>query len=289
MMTRFGSEREYKRQLIHAFKHADEPEIIIVVDMLLTGFDAPRNTVLYLTKMLKGHSLLQAIARVNRLYDGKDFGYIIDYRGVQNLDEALDIYGTLAEFDQEGLDDLCTTLTDVRAEADKLPQRHSDLWELFHGIKNRRDAEEYERLLADESLRTTFKERLSIYSRTLATALSSVRFLEETPADKIARYKNDLKFFMQLYAAVRRRYAEVVDFKEYEGKIQKLIDTMSAREKSKRLPTWLIFLMLRPLPTKSTSSAVRPPRRTPLPTVPRRPSRNGWEKTRPFTRSFPNC
>ena len=50
--------------------------------MLLTGFDAPRNTVLYLTKMLKGHSLLQAIARVNRLYDGKDFGYIIDYRGV---------------------------------------------------------------------------------------------------------------------------------------------------------------------------------------------------------------
>ena len=54
---------------------------------------------------------------MNRLYDGKDFGYIIDYRGVlQDLDEALDIYGTLAEFDQEGLDDLCTTLTDARAE-----------------------------------------------------------------------------------------------------------------------------------------------------------------------------
>jgi type I restriction enzyme R subunit len=226
MMTRFGSEREYKRQLIHAFKHADEPEIIIVVDMLLTGFDAPRNTVLYLTKMLKGHSLLQAIARVNRLYDGKDFGYIIDYRGVlQNLDEALDIYGTLSEFDQAGLDDLCATLTDVYAEANKLPQRHSDLWELFNGIKNKRDAEEFEQLLADEALRTTFKERLSAYSRTLAIALASVRFLEETPADKVARYKNDVKFFMQLYAAVRRRYAEVVDFKEYEGKIQKLIDT----------------------------------------------------------------
>jgi type I restriction enzyme R subunit len=59
----------------------------------------------------------------------------------------------------------------------------------------------------------------------LAIALASVRFLEETPADKVARYKNDVKFFMQLYAAVRRRYAEVVDFKEYEGKIQKLIDT----------------------------------------------------------------
>jgi type I restriction enzyme R subunit len=60
---------------------------------------------------------------------------------------------------------------------------------------------------------------------TMPPALAAVRFLEETPADKIARYKNGLKFFMQLYAAVRRRYAEVVDFKEYEGKIQKLIDT----------------------------------------------------------------
>lgn len=226
MLARFGSEKEYKRQLIHAFKHADEPEVIIVVDMLLTGFDAPRNTVLYLTRMLQGHTLLQAIARVNRLYDGKDFGYIIDYRGVlQNLDQALDIYGKLSEFDREGLDDLCATLTDVSQEANKLPQRHSDLWELFKGIKNKRDEEAYERLLADEALRSTFKERLSAYARTLAIALASVRFLEETPEDRIDTYKHDLKFFMKLHASVRQRYAEVVDFKAYEGKIQKLIDT----------------------------------------------------------------
>ncbi len=226
MMARFGSEKEYKRQLINAFKQADEPEIIIVVDMLLTGFDAPRNTVLYLTRMLQGHTLLQAIARVNRLYDGKDFGYIIDYRGVlQNLDAALDIYGTLSEFDPEGLDDLCATLTDVSHETNKLPQRHSDLWELFKGVQNKRDAEDYERLLADEALRTRFKERLSICARTLAIALASVRFLEETPGDKIDKYKQDLKFFMRLHVAVRRRYAEAVDFKEYEGKIKKLLDT----------------------------------------------------------------
>ena len=130
----------------------------------------------------------------------------------------------VSDHDQEGLDDLCATLTDVREEANKLPQRHSDLWELFNGIKNKRDAEEYERLLADEALRTTFKERLSVYSRTLATALSSVRFLEETPAAKIARYKNDLKFFMQLYAAVRRRYAKS-SIQGIRRKIPKLIDT----------------------------------------------------------------
>lgn len=225
MMTKYGSDKEYNRQIISAFKNAEQPEIIIVVDKLLTGFDAPRNTVMYLTRRLKGHTLLQAIARVNRLYDGKDFGYIIDYRGVlQSLDEALDIYGQLSEFDQDGLDDLCTALTDVDAEARKLPQCHSDLWELFKTIKNQLDEEAYEQHLVDDELRDKFYERLSIYSRTLAIALSSARFIEVTPDGKLSKYKADLRFFMKLRASVRRRYAEVVDFKEYEPRIQKLVD-----------------------------------------------------------------
>lgn len=226
MMGRFGSEKEYNRQIINSFKNSDQPEIIIVVDKLLTGFDAPRNTILYLTRMLKGHALLQAIARVNRLYDGKDFGYIIDYRGVlQNLDEAMDVYGKLADFDKEGLDDLCSALTDVIEETKKLPQRHSDLWELFKGIKNRQDEEAYELHLADEELRQKFYERLSAYSRTLSVALASVEFLKKNPENKIKKYKEDLGFFMKLRTAIRHRYAEVVDFKEYEERIQKLIDT----------------------------------------------------------------
>ena len=225
MMAKYASEKEYNRQIISAFKSADEPEIIIVVDKLLTGFDAPRNTVLYLTRRLRGHSLLQAIARVNRLYDGKDFGYIIDYRGVlQSLDEALDIYGRLSEFDRDGLDDLCTALSDVGTEVRKLPQRHSDLWEVFKAISNRRDEEAYELLLADEDLREKFYERLSIYSRTLAIALSSSAFLEATPEAKAEKYKADLRFFMKLRTSVRKRYAEVVDFKEYESRVQKLVD-----------------------------------------------------------------
>lgn len=225
MMAKYGSEKEYNRQLISAFKHAEEPEIIIVVDKLLTGFDAPRNTVLYLTRKLKGHTLLQTIARVNRLCDGKDFGYIIDYRGVlQNLDEALDIYGQLAEFDDAGLDDLCLALTDIDSESKKLPQRHSDLWEVFKTISNKRDEEEYEQLLADDEQREMFYERLSVYSRTLAIALSSVGFLEATPEAKVQKYKSDLRFFLKLRASVRKRYAEAVDFKDYEARIQKLID-----------------------------------------------------------------
>ena len=85
-MNRFGSETEYNRRVIDAFKGPGAPEILIVVSKLLTGFDAPRNTVLYICKPLKEHNLLQAIARVNRLHEEgeseKKFGFIIDYQGL---------------------------------------------------------------------------------------------------------------------------------------------------------------------------------------------------------------
>jgi type I restriction enzyme R subunit len=223
MMAKHGSEEQYNKNVINSFKHGEHPEIIIVVDKLLTGFDAPRNTVLYLTRQLKDHTLLQAIARVNRLYEGKDFGYIIDYRGVlQNLNKAFDLYGRLEDFDQADLED---AITDVAEEIQKLPQRHSDLWDLFKGIKNKQDEEQYEQVLGDPELREQFYERLSSYSRTLAVALSSIRFMEDTPSAKVEKYKADLTFFVKLRVAVKRRYAEIVDFKEYEAKIQKLIDT----------------------------------------------------------------
>jgi type I restriction enzyme R subunit len=223
MMAKHGSEEQYNKNVINSFKHGEHPEIIIVVDKLLTGFDAPRNTVLYLTRQLKDHTLLQAIARVNRLYEGKDFGYIIDYRGIlQNLNKAFDLYGRLEDFDQADLED---ALTDVAEEVQKLPQRHSVLWDLFKGIKNKQDEEQYEQRLADQELREQFYEKLSAYSRTLAVALSSIRFMEDTPGAKVEKYKADLTFFLKLRVAVKKRYAEVVDFKEYEAKIQKLIDT----------------------------------------------------------------
>ena len=63
------------------------------------------------------------------------------------------------------------------------------------------------------------------FGKSLAIALSSTRFIEQTPDAKIEKYRKDLAFFMNLRSSVRRRYAEVVDFKEYEAKIQKLIDT----------------------------------------------------------------
>lgn len=240
MMEKYGTEENYNKQLINAFKYSDTPELIIVVDKLLVGFDAPRNTVLYIARSLKEHALLQAIARVNRLHEGKDYGYVIDYYGVlKNLGEAIDLYGSLAEFDEE---DVAGSLIDVAEEIRTLPQRHSELWDVFKTIKNRQDEEEYEVHLADDAERQRFYEKLSVYSRTLAVALSTAKFFEETPEEKIGRYKRDLAFFQKLRVSVKRRYAEEIDYKEYEAKIQKLINAhVGASEVMRITPQVNIF------------------------------------------------
>jgi type I restriction enzyme, R subunit len=235
MMDRYGTPKEYERQLINAFKFGDPndeqldaPEIIIVVDKLLTGFDCPRDTVLYLARLLREHTLLQAIARVNRLYEGKDFGYIIDYRGVlPQLDQALDFYSSLPDFDYKDLEGTVTSIADV---IEKLPQTHSAIWDIFKGIKNKRDAEGYERLLADDALRVQFYDRFRDFARALAVAMSSESYFEKVSEEKNEEYKRDLKFFGALRLSVRRRYAEVIDFSEYEPKIKKLLDTYIATD-----------------------------------------------------------
>ncbi|WJW75387.1 type I restriction endonuclease subunit R [Thiohalobacter sp. IOR34] len=234
MIKRYGSEEEYNKQIINCFKYADEPEILIVVDKLLTGFDAPRNTVLYLTRILREHTLLQAIARVNRIYEDeggatKEFGYIVDYASVLGeLDRALSMYSVLDGFEDE---DLAGTLIAVQEEVAKLPQRYSDLWDLFNEVRNQYDEEAYEVLLADDALREEFYERLSDYSKTLGIALSVERFIMNTPEEKLRQYKNDLKRFQNLKASVKLRYAEAIDYRDYEPKIRKLLDThISASE-----------------------------------------------------------
>ena len=222
-MDRYGSERKYNQQLINAFKHGDEPEIIIVVDKLLTGFDAPCNAVLYLARKMKGHTLLQAIARVNRLYEGKEYGLILDYSGViEELDEAIDFYSRLAGYDRKDLEETVSYIADRAAQ---LPQLHSNLWELFKEIQGAKDPEVYEVHLRDADLRNRFYERFSLFARTLSLALSSTNFIEQTPEKVIRKYKSDLKFFANLRAAVSRRYQEAIDFSEFEPKIKKLIDT----------------------------------------------------------------
>ncbi len=223
MMSRYGSEKQYNKQIINRFKEYGAPEILIVVDKLITGFDAPRNTVLYLCRKLREHTLLQAIARVNRLYENKEYGYIVDYENVLGeLDKALSAYDALEGFDNA---DLADFLVSINEQASRLPQRHSELWDLFKEIKNSHDEEEYEVSLADEGRRDAFYECLSKYSKTLAIALSSEKFVMQTDEAQLQDYKGDFKRFQKLKEAVKLRYAEAIDYRDYEPRIKKLLDT----------------------------------------------------------------
>jgi type I restriction enzyme R subunit len=229
MMDEHGNSKSYEKNIISRFKNQKDPEIIIVVDKLLTGFDEPKNTVLYLTRNLQSHKLLQAIARVNRIYPDKEFGYIIDYYGViENLDDALQLYSSFEDFDDE---DLAGTLTNISDEIKKLPQKHSDLWDIFKTIANKRDAEAYQQLLKDEAIRVLFYDKLAAFAKGLKLALSSIQFHKEVEEKVIDRYKEDLTMFLKLRLAVVERYSDEIDYKQYEGQIQKLIDTHITTEK----------------------------------------------------------
>ena len=222
-MNEHGSSKKYEKNVISRFKNQRDLEIIIVVDKLLTGFDEPKNTVLYLTRNLKGHKLLQAIARVNRIYPDKEFGYVIDYYGViEELDNALVLYSSFEEFDE---DDLQGTITNINEEIAKLPQKHSELWDIFKEIKNKRDAEAYAQLLRDEAIRVLFYDKLASFAKSFKLALSSIDFHKSTDSEIISRYKEDLAMFMKLRMAVIERFSDKINFKQYEGQIQKLIDT----------------------------------------------------------------
>jgi len=222
MMDKYGNQEKYEKAVINSFKKQDQPEIIIVVDKLLTGFDAPRNQVLYLTRNLREHTLLQAIARVNRLYPGKDYGYIIDYYGnLENLDDALHTYAGLEEYDPE---ELIGTLTNIVKEIEKLPQAHSELWDIFKEVKNKYDEPAYEELLSDEAKRHGFYDKLSAYVRILKLALSSLEFNNNTPEKQLEKYKKDTEFFLALRVSVKRRFMDEADHKDYEAQVQKLID-----------------------------------------------------------------
>ena len=225
---RFGGDEEaYDEYVIDRFKEYsdNEPgiELLIVVSKLITGFDAPRATVLYVYKQLREHTLLQAIARVNRLHEGKDFGYVLDYWGVLGeLDEALTSYSALGGYEDA---DVAGSLRSVREEVEKLGQHHTDLWDVFDGVENTADIEQMERHLADEDRRHTFYERLTAFARALQLALSTEHYHQTTPEAEQKRYLKDAGFFAGLRRSVRLRYAEAVDFGEYERRVEKLLDT----------------------------------------------------------------
>lgn len=234
-------EKAYTKRIIEEFAKDDGPDLMIVVDKLLTGFDEPKNTVLYIDKPLKQHNLIQAIARVNRLHQKKEFGYLIDYRGIlKELDATIADYQDLAERTQGGfdIDDLKGLYSRMDTEYKKLPGLYSELWAIFAEVPNKQDGPALRQVLApkidtidgqltdtNQKKREDFYASLTAFSNCLKVALQSATYFEDKSFDdKRELYKKTLKSMAELRKQVREDAEETIDYDEYAESIRTMLD-----------------------------------------------------------------
>lgn len=232
----------YTKSVIERFEKDPKLKLLIVVDKLLTGFDEPKNTVLYIDKPLKSHNLIQAIARVNRLHDDKKFGLLIDYRGIlAELDITIGQYQDLAKQTQGGfeINDLAGLYQQMSVEYKRLPSLYRILWAIFKSVKNKQDLEQLRQVLIPKlveqdgelidqhlKIREDFYEALSEFSSCLHIALQSMSFFEDqsfSDADR-QHYKDTVKQLNGLRQLAKRDAGETVDYGQYTQQIKKLLD-----------------------------------------------------------------
>ena len=211
-------------------------DLLIVKDKLLTGFDAPVAAVLYVDKKLQDHTLLQAIARVNRVFDNKDFGLIVDYIGIfKKLNSALDLYSD----DQSGMNtfdkaDIQNAISAVLEEKNKLETAHNNLWKIFDGIsKNETNANVWQEKLREYNTRKDFYEKLSAFAKLVDFMFSSYELFEAVGDKKAEEYRKDYLFFKKLKDSVSLRFNDSVDFSKYEDGIRQLLNTYVNAEDAK--------------------------------------------------------
>lgn len=223
MMKQYGDADTYEETVKNKFCDG-EIDILIVCSKLLTGFDAPVCQVLYIDKELKEHGLLQAIARTNRLYEGKDYGLIVDYRGlIEKLDTAMNMYSGAGLDNYDGKD-LQGAIIDVMSAVGELREAYSQLCDLFVGVSDKSDVNEYEDILADEDIREDFYNQLCKFGKALSIVLNSEKAYEAVSTQEINKYKSEFILFTKIRKSVKLRYADAIDNKEYEPIMQNLLD-----------------------------------------------------------------
>ena len=213
-------------------------DLLIVKDKLLTGFDAPIAAVLYVDKKLQDHTLLQAIARVNRVYTDKDFGLVVDYIGIfKKLNSALDLYSDeqsgMNLFDRTEIQSAIATIND---EKTKLEALYQELWDIFDGIdRNETSANVWQERLREYDLRRDFYEKLSAFAKMVDFLYSSYELFEQVGFERAEMYRKDYLFFKKLKDSVTLRFNDSVDFSRYEDGIRQLLNTYVHAEDAKIL------------------------------------------------------
>jgi type I restriction enzyme R subunit len=203
------SKRE-RDKIIARFKRKDDPlKILVVCDMLLTGFDAPVEQVMYLDAPLREHTLLQAIARVNRPADRKSYGLVVDYWGdSRRITEALDLFSEA--------DGVMSALRPLSEKVQLLESRHRAAMRLFDNV-DRQNEEACLSLLAPDDVRAKFELDFERFAEAMDMVLPDPKALEEP-------YASDLKWLVRMRAVAHRRYRdERFDTEPYGAKVGEII------------------------------------------------------------------
>ncbi|WP_417214864.1 type I restriction endonuclease subunit R [Alcanivorax sp.] len=212
------TDKAQQKLAIDAFKkplNENPLAFLIVKDMLLTGFDAPIAQVMYIDRSLKDHTLMQAIARVNRTYKGKQAGFVVDYYGLSNyLTEALEQFSS---------DDVEGTYVTLKDEIPKLKATHTRVAQVFSGLKDslgpkkvERDIDDYVLFLKDEDIRQQFELAYKRFARQMDVVLPD-------PAAK--PFIPDLKLWGKVQNAARNRYRDPgLNIADAGEKVRQLVD-----------------------------------------------------------------
>lgn len=228
-------EQAVKRQFI---ENPGQMRLLIVVDKLLTGFDAPSATYLYIDKTMRDHGLFQAICRVNRLDgDDKDYGYIIDYQDLFNsLEGAITDYtsGALDGYEEKDIDGLLSDrIEKAREDLDDALERVRALVEAVAPPKNTLQYQQYfcameqgnaEQLKANEPRRVELYKAVAGVTRAFANLANEMTEAGYSEAEATA-IKKEIAHYVDVRAEVKLGAGEEVDFKQYEAGMRFLLDT----------------------------------------------------------------
>ena len=241
-------------------KFINEPnnmKLLIVVDKLLTGFDAPPCTYLYIDKVMHDHGLFQAICRVNRLDgDDKDFGYIVDYQKLfGDLAEAMEKY-TSGAFEAYADEDVEGLLKDRKAEAQKRFEKLLDeLDELCEGVPYPKEEPDYQRYFCGENgidiendeAFARMRERLYRLVNSLIRAYAEVKPMMselEYSAAQQEQYDKKVNFYVALKATIGRASGDFIDLKAYGPGMRYMIDNYIVAEESQSIGNFDDFTLL---------------------------------------------
>jgi len=236
---------EFEKQVKKKF--LDEPgqmRLLIVVDKLLTGFDAPSATYLYIDKEMRDHGLFQAICRVNRL-DGEDkeYGYIIDYKDLfHRLEGAIGDY-TSGAFDAYEASDVAGLLSDrLEKGREKLEEAIETVKALCEPVMEPRGQQEYihyfcsdtakpDELRANEAKRITLYKSVAALLRSYANLANELEEAGYTP-EQTVKIKQDVEHFNKVREEIKLASGDYVDMKLYEPAMRHLLDTYIRAEDS---------------------------------------------------------